>query len=219
MDSGIGVMDLASGDVRIILPRGRQARYLPTEQLLFDDNEGRVRVVGFDVQRGTVRGASTPVFEAFRGPGAGATYFTVSDNGTLVYMPGGFQRSLVRVNRYGQETPINAEPRGYRFPNVSPDGKSVVVTVDPRPSSIWIVDATTGQGFPLTTDKVHSGGAFWSPDGTRVAFSRSRKIVWMAARQNEQVHTAFALSARLGQVALTDWTEAAGFFAHKQAEA
>ncbi|MEO8621858.1 MAG: hypothetical protein ABI625_12385, partial [bacterium] len=154
-DSGIGVMNLASGDVRILF-RGRQARYLPTEQLLFDDNEGRVRVVGFDVQQGTVRGASTPVFEAFRGPGGAATYFTVSDNGTLVYVPGGFQRSLVRVNRYGQETPINAEPRGYRFPSISPDGKSIVVTIDPRPSSIWIVDATTGQAFPLTTDKVSS---------------------------------------------------------------
>ena len=212
MDSGIGVMDLASGDVRIILPRGRQARYLPTEQLLFDDNEGRVRVVGFDVQRGTVRGASTPVFEAFRGPGAGATYFTVSDNGTLVYMPGGFQRLLVRVNRYGQETPINAEPRGYRFPNVSPNGKSVVVTVDPRPSSIWIVDATTGQAFPLTTDNVHSIAALWSPDGTRVAFNRTGQIAWMVAQPNEQVHTAFTKTARLGQIFPTDWTDAAGFF-------
>jgi serine/threonine-protein kinase len=209
-DSGIGVMDLASGDVRIVL-RGRQARYLPTEQLLFDDNEGRARVVGFDVQRGTVQGASTPVFEAFRGPGTGATYFAVSDNGTLVYMPGGFQRSLVRVNRYGQETPINADPRGYRFPKVSPDGKSVAVTVDPRPSSIWIVDAATGRGVPLTTDRVHSIGPFWSRDGTRLAFSRPRQIVWMATQPDSPLHTAFALTPSMGQLFLTDWTDA-GFF-------
>ncbi|MEP6491494.1 MAG: protein kinase [bacterium] len=210
-DSGIGVMDLASGDVRILF-HGRQARYLPTEQLLYDDNEGRVRVVGFDGQRGTVQGASTPVFEAFRGPGSGATYFTVSDNGTLVYVPGGFQRSLVRVNRYGQETPINAEPRGYRFPSISPDGKSVVVTVDPRPSSIWIVDATTGQAFPLTTDRVSSLVAVWSPDGTRVAFTRSpgNQIAWMPAQPGAQLHTAF--KAGLGEIYLTDWTDAAGFF-------
>ena len=64
-DSGIGIMDLASGEVRIVT-RGRQARCLPHGQLLFDDNEGRVRVVGFDVQRGVVTGASIPVFEAFR---------------------------------------------------------------------------------------------------------------------------------------------------------
>ena len=211
-DSGIGVMDLASGDVRIVL-RGRQARYLPTGQLLFDDNEGRARVVGFDVQRGTVQAVSTPVFEAFRGPGTGATYFSVSDNGTLVYMPGGFQRSLVRVNRFGQETPIKAEPRGYRFPHISPDGKSVAVTVDPRPSSIWIVDATTGRALPLTTDRVHSIDSHWSTDGTRVAFNRPRQIAWMAAQPGAQLHTAFGLTTQLGQIFLTEWTDAAGFFA------
>ncbi len=217
-DSGIGVVDVASGEVRIVL-RGRQARYLPTEQLLFDDTEGRVRVVGFDVQRGTVQGASTPVFEAFRGPGGGATYFTVSDNGTLVYMPGGFQRSLVRVNRYGRETPLTAEPRGYRFPNASPDGKSVVVTVDPRPSSIWIVDATTGQAFPLTTDKRSSIAAVWSPDGKRVAFNRGAGpgaaggIAWMTAQPGAEIHSVFTASAqgRLGQFYLSHWTDAAGF--------
>ena len=214
-DSGIAVMDLASGDVRIVI-RGRQARYLPTEQLLFDDNEGRVRVVGFDVRRGVVRGASVPVFEAFRGPGGGATYFSVSDNGTLVFMPGGFQRLLVRVNRYGQETPINAEPRGYRFPRVSPNGRSVAVTVDPRPSSIWIVDATSGQASPLTTDRVHSIGPVWSPDGTRIAFLRNG-VVWMSARSGAEIHTMFAPGSkqRLGSLGLTDWTAGAGLFAHQ----
>jgi eukaryotic-like serine/threonine-protein kinase len=220
-DSGIAVMDLTSGDVSIVI-RGRQGRYLPTEQLLFDDNEGRVRVVGFDERRGVATGASVPVFEAFRGPGGTATYFTVSDNGTLVYMPGGFQRSLVRVNRYGQETPINAEPRGYRFPQVSPDGKSVVVTVDPRPSSIWVVDATTGQASPLTTDRVHSIAAVWSPDGTRVAFDHyggppTRRTVWMSAQPGAELHSVLAAVAdeRLGDIGVTQWTSAAGFLAYQ----
>ena len=215
-DSGIAVMDLTSGDVRVVI-HGRQARYLPTEQLLFDDNEGRVRVVGFDVRRGVVKGASVPVFEAFRGPGGAATYFTVSDNGTLVFMPGGFQRSLVRVNRYGQETPINAEPRGYRFPRVSPDGKSVAVTVDPRPSSIWLVDATTGQAAPLTTGKVHSISPVWSPDGTRIAFNRSAggvgsELVWMLVQPGAEPHNVFAPGSQgLGDIGVSEWRNVAGF--------
>lgn len=220
-DSGIGVMDLTSGDVRIVI-RGRYARYLPTEQLLFDDDEGRVRVIGFDARRGVVQGASVPVFEAFRGPGGGATYFTVSDNGTLVYMQGSFQRTLVRVNRYGQDTPINAEPRGYRFPSVSPNGRSLAVAVDPRPSAIWIVDAQTGQAAPLTTDKLHSIAAIWSPDGTRLAFSRytglTPRAVWMMAQPGAEVHSAFApgMDRRFGDLGVSQWTTVAGFLADQR---
>jgi eukaryotic-like serine/threonine-protein kinase len=223
-DSGIGVMDLASGDVRVVI-RGRQARYLPTQQLLFDDNEGRVRVVGFDVRRGVVSGASVPVFEAFRGPGGAATYFTVSDNGTLVYMPGGFQRTLVRVNRYGQQSPIPAEPRGYRFPRISPDGKSVVVTVDPRPSSIWIIDAATGQSAPITTDGHHSIVALWSPDGTRIAFNHYdgpvNHIVWMSPQPGAELHRMFdpGSDERVGDIAIAQWTAVDGFFGFRTSPA
>ena len=219
-DSGIATMDLTSGEVRVLI-RGRHARYLPTGHLVFDDNEGRMRVVGFDARRGVVIGASVPVFEAFRGPGGAATYYTVSDNGTLVYMPGGFQRSLVRVDRYGRETPINAAPRGYRFPQVSPDGKTVVVTVDPRPSSIWLVDVATGQADPLTTDKAHSIAAVWSPDGTRVVFDRfgappKATIVWMTARPGAQPHSVLTTAAErdAGDIGVVQWS-AAGFFAYQ----
>ena len=137
-------------------------------------------------------------------------------------MPGGFQRSLVRVNRYGRETPINAEPRGYRFPSVSPDGKSVAVTVDPRPSSIWVVDATTGQAAPLTTDKLHSITPVWSPDGTRIAFDRHlgavAQIVWMAAQPGAELHNVLAPSSGqgLGDIGVRQWTSAAGFFGYQR---
>jgi eukaryotic-like serine/threonine-protein kinase len=193
-DSGVGVMNLATGDIRIV-SKGRQGRYLHSGHLLFDDNEGRVRVVRFDAERAATRGTSVPVFEAFRGPGGGAGYFAVSQTGTLIYMPGGFQRTLVRVDRYGRETPINVEPRGYRFPSVSPDGKRIAVTVDPRPSAIWLVDPALGQAVPLTTDGKHSIQPIWSWDGTRVAYLQyptGRAIMrWTLAQPGAEHHLAF----------------------------
>lgn len=187
-DSGVAVLDLVTGDARVIL-RGRQAVYVPSGHLVYDDNEGRMRAVRFDLRRGQVTGASVPVFDAFRGSGGGATYFAVSDNGTLVYMPGGFQRSLVRVDRYGRVAPLSAEPRGYRFPRVSPDGTQIAVTVDPRPSQIWLVDATNGHAAPLRIDAAHSINPVWSADGTRIAFLYSgSRPVWTSALDGSVIH-------------------------------
>ena len=216
-DSGVGIMDLSSGSIRTLF-RGGQARYLPTGQLLFDDHEGRVRLVRFDGKRGEVRGISVPVFEAFRGSAGGAVFFAVSDNGTLVYMEGGFHRSLVRVDRYGRERPIHVAPRGYRFPVVSPDGRFVAVTVDPRPSAIWLVDLTREDAVPLTTDGVHAIGAVWSPDGTRIAFSRyapntSSQPHWIAAHAGASAVPVFTGAAlhRRGTLSLTQWSRTGGF--------
>ncbi len=186
-DSGVAVLDLKTGDVRVIV-RGRQATYVPSGHLVYDDNEGRMRAVAFDVRQGTIIGASVPVFEAFRGSGGGASYYAVSDNGTLMYMPGGFQRSLVRVDRVGRSTVLSAEARGYRFPAVSPDGKQIAVTVDPRPSQIWIVDAVSGHGAPLRIDGMHSIAPVWSADGTRIAFQRLGGHVWTSATDGSELH-------------------------------
>jgi Tol biopolymer transport system component len=95
-------------------------------------------------------------------------------------MAGGFQRGLVRVDRYGRETPIAVEPRGYRFPKYSPDGSRIAVTVDPRPSSIWLVDPARGSAVPLTTTGIHSIHPIWAADGTRIAFLQ-QGVSWMPA--------------------------------------
>ena len=84
---------LATGETRPIL-LGLKARYLPTGHLIFDEREGRIRVVPFDLERLVVTGGPIPAFEAFRGAGGGAAQYAVSQNGTLVYVAGGFSREL-----------------------------------------------------------------------------------------------------------------------------
>jgi serine/threonine-protein kinase len=169
VDSVVAIMDLARGETRPLL-RGSQAQYLPTGHLIYNDDEGRIRVVGFDRRVRQVVGTSRPAFEAFRGSGGGSAFFAISATGTLVYMPGGFQRSLVWVDRNGRETPLPIEPRGYRFPKISPDGRLLAVTIDPRPSSVWIIDPGRGSASPLTRSGEHSITSVWSPDARRVAY-------------------------------------------------
>ena len=167
---GTGVLDLGTGEVRFLFD-GTQARYVPTGHLLFHAGGERIRAVPFDLDRLDVNGAEVPVLEGvFRGQGAGAAVFAVSETGTLAYVTGGFDRSLWLVERDGREERIPVEARGYRWPRVSPDGNRVAVIVDPRPSDVWMVDLQRGSAEPLTTAGHHVNPG-WAPDGERLGFT------------------------------------------------
>jgi eukaryotic-like serine/threonine-protein kinase len=171
-DAGTYVLALGTGAARYLF-EGRQARYLATGHLMYAEGDERVRLVPFDLKRLEVTGEPRPALEnVFRGPGSGAVNFAVSETGTLVYVAGGFERSLVHVDRGGRETPIAVEPRGYRFPRVSPDGSHIAVTVDPRPSDIWIVDLRRETAARFTTEG-HNIGTGWSPNGSQLSFSHN----------------------------------------------
>ncbi len=171
VDEGTISVDLSSFGLEYVFAGG-QARYLPTGHLVFHAGQGRVRTVPFDLGRRQVTGGEQPVVDnVFRGPGSGAANFAVAaEAGTLVYALSTFNRRLVLVDRDGREAPIPAEPRGYRFPAVSPTGRHIAVTVDPRPSDLWVVDAVSGTAERQRTDP-HDGWGVWSPDGRRLAFA------------------------------------------------
>jgi tRNA A-37 threonylcarbamoyl transferase component Bud32 len=174
VDTSVSVVDLDSGEVKRLL-HGRQAIYLPTGHLLYDEGEGRIRIVPFNLRHFTLRGEPKPAFEAFRGPGEGAAQFAVARDGTLVYTPGGFDRSLVMVDEHGEETRLALPPRGYRSPSFSHDGARLAVTVDPRPSRIWVVDLRDGSALPVTGEG-HAIAPIWAPDETALAFLRAGPI-------------------------------------------
>jgi serine/threonine-protein kinase len=181
--SRLGVVSLKSGEWRALGP-GSQAQYLPSGHLLFHAihvRDGELHVVPFDPVELTIRGAPVAVFDGvFRAPNAGAAYFAVSDTGTLVFAPGGLAHSLVRVDRTGRRTPVTADRRGFRFPRLSPDGSKVAVTIDPRPSEIWVYDLVRGSSGPLAVDG-HNLHPVWTRDGRRVAYAARGDIYWRDA--------------------------------------
>jgi Tol biopolymer transport system component len=175
------VADLSTGRARVLLT-GAQARYVAPGYLVFNAGEERLRAVRFDLDRLEVHGAEVPAVEGvFRGPGGGAAAFAISQTGTLVYLAGGFERSLWLVDRDGREERIGVEPRGYRWPRVAPNGRRIVAAVDPRPSDIWIVDLEREVAQPLTTEGHHVNPA-WAPDSERIVFSLDGDLHEMALR-------------------------------------
>ena len=114
----------------------------------------------------------------------------IANDGTLVYvdLPGGVTtnaRTLVWVDRTGKEEAIDAPPRAYLQPRLSPDGKRVAVWSNDQTNDIWIWDLERKILTPLTRDPGEDQHPLWTRDGKRIIFSSNRSGVfnlwWQAA--------------------------------------
>ena len=171
----IAELSLDTGERRELGP-GSQARFLAPGHLVYHAigvREGELHAAAFDRERRALSGTPVAVLEnIFRAPDAGAAYFAVAQNGTLVFARGGYGRTLVQVDRAGQRTPLLDDRRGFRMPAVSPDGRSVAVTIDPRPSQVRVYDMPRKSRIPLAIDG-HSVSPLWTPDGRRIVYTDS----------------------------------------------
>jgi Tol biopolymer transport system component len=114
---------------------------------------------------------------------SGATYFRVTSGGTLFYVPGRNEHSLVQVSRSGLLTPLTSRRSGFRIPRVSPDGRRVAVVIDPPdegPADIWLLDRTHG-GLTRFTAEAHNLSPVWTPDGQRLVWAREGTVLTQAA--------------------------------------
>ena len=177
-DPQLVVLSLESGEWKV-LGDGGHARYAPPGYLIYyDETRGGLQAVGFDAARLEVLGSPVSVVDSvYRASSVGAPFFEVSLTGSLVYLSGGLDRSLMWVDRTGQGSPAVDERRGFRFPTLSPDGTRVAVNIDPRPSELWVYDLERGTRIQLAggTHRVLGGvsalSPLWSPDGGRLLFS------------------------------------------------
>ena len=102
----------------------------------------------------------------------------VAADGTLVYVSGGVSaagvRSLVWVDRQGQETPIPAPLRNYAFPRLSPDGTRLAIYIPDQEIDIWLWDLARATLTRATFDPGVDIFPVWPPDGRQLLFSSAR---------------------------------------------
>ena len=165
---------------------GSVPRYLPTGHLVYqlDDN---LYAVPFNPGTLEVKGGSIPIIEG------STAFYAVSDSGILVYLPGtsrpdaSDQRTLVWVDWNGKEEPLAAPPNGYAFPQISPDGARVALSVGPlNNEDIYVWDVVRKTLTRLTFDKTREVTPLWTPDGKRIVYYSTHEgarggIYWKAA--------------------------------------
>ena len=162
-----------------VLPDFLGARYLASGHLLYASSGGLL-AVPFDVERRRITGTARLILDRVYTVGSYGyprAHFATSDNGSLIYVPGEAvfaEQSLVLIDRQGDITAQIGESGAYRFPRLSPDGKSILVTVGRvvQDMDLWVYSVERGDRTRLTRGGINLE-AIWTPDGERVTFAHS----------------------------------------------
>jgi len=180
--SSIAVLSLGTGDVEL-LTGGSFPRYAPTGHLVYA-GLNTLWAAGFDPRRLELTSAPVPVLEGVVATNANAANFGLARDGTLVYVPGDPRsavRTLVWVDRQGQEEPIGTEPRSYVSVALSPDGTRVASEIRDSNVDVWIYDLSRQTSTRLTFDAEDDSFPVWTSDGERIVFSSAGNLASKAA--------------------------------------
>jgi serine/threonine-protein kinase len=176
-DARIDALRLTTGERKTVFEGGSFARYVPSGHLVVGRG-GFLFAVPFDITRLETTGRPTPVLEGVRGtPNSGVVHASIAQNGLLAYVAGEPENPTRQVTWFhldGREEPLDIEPGRYRDPTISPDGKSVALTVArDRSSDIWVFGLESETRTRLTFEHENSL-PIWTPDGKSVVFYSMR---------------------------------------------
>ena len=168
----LALVSLADGKVTPLGQAGENPHYVQPGYVAFTNSRGSLLAVRFDRGARRVVGPPRTIAEGVMLGTGGYGKLSVSRAGTVVYFEGLIQeqRHLLRVDRQGKATPLEASPRNYNAPRISPDGRRIVVTVGPVPNppmDLWVFDLKLGNLLRVTSDST-STHAEWSADGERL---------------------------------------------------
>ena len=174
----VAILDLGTREYKVLVRGGSHAHYVPSGHLVYTA-EGTLRAVPFDLAR--LEAGTTPVTVLPRlvTTRQGAGDFDVAADGTLAYMdaPGAAAsaaRTLVWVDRQGAEEPLDAQPRPYIHPRVSPDGTRLAVAIEDEEPDIWVWDFTRRTLDRLTSDPAPDFSPVWT-DSRHLAYFSGRE--------------------------------------------
>jgi serine/threonine protein kinase len=172
-DSKIGAVNVESGEKRVLFP-GADADFLSSGHLLYYHG-GSYFVAPFDPVTLERTGPEVLVLPeaARRDPNGGTDIsISVSDNGTLTYVPEGPLRRLSWFDRDGTQTPWPFEPDRFTDVQASPtDGRVTVSILKEGAYQIWIFDPDRRTQDPFTSNSGSAWDGVWHPDGKQIAYT------------------------------------------------
>jgi eukaryotic-like serine/threonine-protein kinase len=179
--SGLGLegprlvaQSLDTGTRELLPGEATYAVFAPDGRHLLLVQNGRVTTALFDETTLAIIGSPVPLLEGVIQSSSGAAQLSGSAT-VLAYLPGEPDaRQLVWVDREGRVEPIDAPPRLYVHPRLSPDQQRIAVLITEPRNDLWIYDIPRGTLSPLTSE---GGSAYpiWTRDGSRIAYVSGRE--------------------------------------------
>jgi serine/threonine-protein kinase len=178
----VEAVSLATGERKVVVDDGADARYVPTGHLVFV-RQSVLMAAPFDPSRleltappvPVVKGVSQALGDLGRGhANSGAGQFAVADSGLLVYASGGiFQEPPVEfllLDEAGHAEPLPGFDRPLASSQLqfSPDGRQLAFVERGRSGLLWLFDVER-QTFRALSEGGVAGAPRWSPDGSRLA--------------------------------------------------
>jgi serine/threonine-protein kinase len=135
--SDVWVYDAKADSARQLLPQALGAWYSPTGHVLYTNRETGLYAVPFDVATLAVTGGAFAVID-----GVLPTKFALSPSGAALYTidrTTAAASGLVWVSRDGRAEPVDSSWRArFDYPAVSPDGRSIAVSVRDKSTELWL---------------------------------------------------------------------------------
>ncbi len=174
------VQSLKSGERKVLVEGGNAPRYLPTGHLIYAVGK-TLMAVPFDVKRLTITGSSVALVDGvLTAVNSGASQFSISTNGSLIYVPASENKSentLALVDRDGKVKPLPLPPADYWSPRVSPNGRQIAFhTIEEKAEqqNVWIYDLDGKTSMRQLTFAGKNAFPVWSPDSERILFQSDR---------------------------------------------
>lgn len=171
-EADIAAVNLSTGERHMLISGGTDAHYVSGHLIFL--RRGVLLAAPFDPVKLEMTGAATPVVEnVVENPRIGGGQFSISRDGSLVYIPGGVsfgEHELVFVDKSGNERFLTATKRPYEDFSISPDGRFIATTIEGPITDTWIHDIARDSETRFTYGVEHRDPA-WTPDGKRVTYS------------------------------------------------
>jgi serine/threonine-protein kinase len=180
-DAQIIAQRFDTGERKLVIDGGTAPHYLSTGHLVYVHG-GALTAVAFDPQSLQVTGKPVPLVQGILMEARdGSSQYSISQNGTLVYIPSNVSstdRRLVWVTRDGSiaET-LKAPPRNYEHPRISPDGKRVIVGITGDKPHVFLYDIAANTLKQVTTE-ANNALPIWTLDGKRFVYRSTQAGPW-----------------------------------------